>query len=56
VRAHYKVELVLVQELLHDVLPEREGDAAVVLRPPIDVLVWVAAWRGGAFGVRAAAE
>ena len=36
-----EVEVVLVKELGDDVLAEGEGDAAVVLAPPVDVLVGV---------------
>ena len=36
-----EVEVVLVKELGDDVLAEGEGDAAIVLAPPVDVLVGV---------------
>ena len=37
----YEVEVVSVEELGDDVGAEREGDAAVVLSPPLHVLVRV---------------
>ena len=40
-RAAYQVHIVLLQEARHDIWPEGEGDAAVVLRPAGDVLVRV---------------
>ena len=41
VRAHHQVEVVLGQELAHDVGAEGVRDAAVVLRPASDVELWV---------------
>jgi len=34
-----QVKIVLVQELSHNVLPKREGHAAVILSPPVDILI-----------------
>ena len=49
-----QVQVVAVQELADHISSEGEGDAAVILAPALDVLVWVRpqqiaqeAWRGG---------